>query len=1075
MPTLLWSDPATWTGTAGISPATGVPSAGDSVTIPSGVTVCVDVDTADLGMVNIMGTLTADDTVDVEFMADGIMVMSGGLLEIGTQAQPFKHKFIFTINGADPGFTDAASYGRPDNGLTGNVMMPAMRGIMAMSGGSISLFGAVPTRTKTKINEHAVAGTRKLTLADNVNWKAGDKIAISLTDYYGYGETEVLELSQDTFGGKDVYLTTPLQDFRWGRLQYVTSSGMSLVDDGSVTANSEDVPLYLDQRAEVIHMTRNIVIQAPDDALWADGGDGPNGTVASNNTGLGFGVHTMIMRGASIARANGVEFVRCGQSQRIERYGWHWHIMNYSGPTYIGPDMDPANHHVKNCTFYNSANRAVNIHGTCGVEVEETYAVKIRGHAFFMEDGSEERNSITDCVAMDVRSPAGKILITGRNSYIDGGSFANSSHNFFYSQNCCIKINDREASGFWITNPLNRVERNWASECAGMGIWNSFADQVFGLTAGATNSSGNPIVPKRYHHTAFNDNVGHSCATQGLKTQSPVIDEAGRTGAAYYDHDKADDGVTDDVRTIKFHRNSSWKNNSSGYGNRIRNPNYINWIMADNHGTDFVGATRRVPESQGGAASELRSALMIGESLNNANRQPHYRVKPFVTMRSSRRGVASYHFTLGSFDLTVVNYPLQVLDVHNYPITTGGSEVMAGGGGLISMGDLYLNPFESFFFMPGLQLINSSAGFVSPPAYFNGYPVRGPWPSNGVVSGDSGPSDYLHNSITTAVEDYWGYWGPARNHIVVNEPFFTHDMSPSAVPVDSSQGTLNLRGWTGFSTDGSRTPIAEPNPFEPYAYSTPDRMFGIGAIHPRLYNGAYPGPYGGSERLLVAKFDRLDKTTLNSVGDYIVGSGDQNRNGGVDFGSIANNPGSNTSQYMYTLFGFRHFGAMNHGYYKISYPGDPNATDTNLIQEEPVFAPPNVVFSLITENLWEADDWVIFCLPWDGNTTPYGRYQSGAIQGPLSSAISTGQGRRMDATGTSLQDVLNSSDGSVMWQDSANDVVWVKLAGGLEPLNAWMSNAQRAALTRSDVETTGVGEYMRRSLFQIRPTDPTTW
>ena len=1075
MPTLLWSDPATWTGTAGISPTTGVPTAGDSVTIPSGVTVCVDVDTADLGMVNIMGTLTADDTVDVEFMADGIMVMSGGLLEIGTQAQPFKHKFIFTINGADPGFTDAAAYGRPDNGLTGNVMMPAMRGIMAMSGGSISLFGAVPPRTKTKINEHAVAGTRKLTLADNVNWKAGDKIAISLTDYYGYGETEVLELSQDTLGGKDVYLTTPLQDFRWGRLQYVTSAGMSLVDDGSVTANAEDVPLYLDQRAEVIHMTRNIVIRAPDDALWADGGDGPNGTVATNNSGLGFGVHTMIMRGAPIARANGVEFYRCGQSQRIERYGWHWHVMNYSGTSYLGPDMDPANHHVKNCTFYDSANRAVNIHGTCGVEVDETYAVKIRGHAFFMEDGSEERNSITDCVAMDVRSPAGKIRITGRNSYIDGGSFGNSSHNFFYSQNRCIKFNDREAAGFWITNPLNRVERNWASECAGPGIWNSFAGQVFGLTAGATNSSGNPIIPTNHYYTAFNDNVGHSNAKHGLMTRFNVINEVGNTGDGYYNHEKAADGVTDEIRPIEFYRNSSWKNNDNGYGNRVRNPNYNNWIMADNHGADFIGAVRRAPESQGAAASELRNALLIGESLNNTNRQPHYRVRPFVTRRAARRGVASYHFTLNSYELTAVNYPLEILDTHNYPRPSGRNEMKAGGG-LVSMGDLYLSSFETFFFMPGFQLINSSAGFVSPPPYFNGYPVRGPWPpANGIVASDDGFNDYIHHSLTTAVEDYWGYWGPAGNHIVVNEPFFTHDMSPSAVPVDQSQGTLNLRTWTGFSTDGSRTPIAEPTPFEPYAYSTPDRMFGIGAIRPRLLaNGDLPSPFSGSDRLLVAKFDRLDTSTLDSVGDYIVGSGDQNANGGINFGSIANNPGSNTSQYMYTTFAFRHFGAMNHGYYKISYPGDPTATDTNLIQEEPVFAPPNVVFSLSTLNLWEADDWIILCLPWDGNTTPYGRYQSSAFHSSITNAVNTGQGRRMDATGTSLQDVVNS-DGSVMWQDSANNVVWIKLAGGLEPYSTWTSNAQRAALTRADVETIRVEDYMRRTLFQIRATEQTTW
>lgn len=1067
---LLWSNPATWTETPGISPNTGVPVNGDAVTIPMGVTVCVDVDTADLGMVNIMGTLTADDTADVELMADGIMVMNGGLLEIGTQANPFKHKFIFTINGNDPGFTTAANSGRQDNGLTGNVMMPAMRGIMAMSGGSISLFGDVPNRTKTKLNEHAPAGTRRLTLADNVNWKAGDNIAISITDFYGYGETEYLEIAEDTRGGKEVRLATPLKDARWGRLQYVTSEGMALVSDSSVTANAEDVTLYLDERAEVIHMTRNIVIRAPDDSQWADAGDG-----SGNDSGLGFGVHTMIMRGAPVARANGVEFVRCGQAQRIERYGWHWHIMNYSGSTYLGPDMDPANHHVKNCTFYQSANRAVNIHGTCGVEVEETYAVNIRGHAFFMEDGSEERNSVTDCVAMDVRNPAGKQVITNRNHYVDGGGFAGSNHQLYFSRDRCIKRNDRLASGFWITNPLNRVERNWSSECAGFGIWNSFATQVFGLTAGATNNQGNPIVPANHYYTAFNDNVGHSCLHTGLKTELGVINEQGDTGANYFRHDKDTDGVTDLYEPQHFYRNSSWKNNDNGYGNRVRNPHYNNWVMADNHGSDFVGAVRRAGVSGLEEASELRNALLVGESLNNDNTFPSYRLNPYVQRRAARRGVASYHFTLNSYELTAVNYPLEVLDTNTYPLTTGRNELKAGGG-LISMGDLYLSAFESFYFMPGLQLINSSAGFVSPPPYFNGYPVRGPWPSsNGVTTSDSQPSDYVHHSLTTAFEDYWGYWGPAENHIIVNEPFFTHDMSPSAVPVDPSQGTRNLRNWTGFSTDGARTPIFEPNPSEPYAYSTPDRMFGLGAFNARLRDGQMPGLFSGSDRLRPIRFERLNKSNLSVVDEYTVGMGDQNRNGGVDFGSVASNPGSNTRRYMYTTFSFSHFGAMNHGYYKISYPGSPTATDTNLIQTEPVIAPPTEVFSLYTQNLWEDDDWTILCLPWDGNTTPYGRYESGGFTGSISTAVSAGRARRVDATGNSLQDVINSPDGTVMWQDSANNVVWVKLAGGLGPADGWISNAQRASLTRADVETTGVREYMRLSLFQIRPTVQDNW
>ena len=1030
-------------------------------------------------MVNISGTLTADDTRDIHFTADGIMIMMGGLLEVGTESQPFQHKFVFTINGADPGFQTARTMHRSDNALTGNTAMPAMRGLMVMAGGSLSLVGAVPQRTKTKLNQHANAGDFHLTLADTVDWKKGDHIAISTTDYYGYGETEVLELDRDTLGSPNLHLTSPLVSGRWGRLQYATSSGMSLVDDGTAPLPNEDVPSFLDERAEVIHLTRNILIQAPDDALWNNGGDD-----TGNNSGAGFGVHTMIMRGALVARANGVEFRRCGQAQRLERYGWHWHVMSYSGtgPGSWQSDLNPVDHHVKNCTFYDSANRAVNIHGTCGVEVDETYAVKIRGHAFFLEDGSEERNTITDCVAMDVRNPAGKVLIPGRNYGVDGGSYQGSNNQISRSNDRCIKLHDQKASGFWITNPLNRVERNWASECAGAGIWNSFADQVFGLTAGVYNSADNPIVPRKHHYNGFNDNVGHGCLRNGIRTHGPVIDDAGRTGSAYMEHDVAPDGVSANESPMRLSRNSIWKNNDNGYFNRVRNPEYVAWTCADNHGIDFTGATRT-----GAKPSELRDSLMIGESLNNENHFPSYKIPPFTQTRRPRRGAASYHFSLIARDCLIVNYPLRVQSATNQPYVDGRHE-MLGGGGFISGADNYLDPFTSYYFMPGLQLVNSSAGYVSPPPYFNGYPLRGPYarsPSGSGSDSDWMPRDYLHFSLTTAVEDFWGYWGPERSYIITNEPFFTHDMSASAVPVDASHGPANLRDWDGFvEGDGAMapTPLAQGTAGKPYAYSTPDRMFGIGAIRPRLIQsgtsqGQYPTPWSGSDHELVMRLDRLDTLTRQPVDEYIIGLG---KSGKFDFltssyftttyPGATGNPANPKKNFLKTTFGFRHFGAMQGGYYKITFPGDPNASDTRLVQGEPKLGPADVVFSLVTENLFrhplqgDAElDWIILCVPWSGTVVPHGRYEMGNFSSLSNSRI-------MHASGLSITDVENSADGSVMWHDTANNELWFKLVGGLTPAPGWITPTQRRALTEVDVANTSYEEYKRRALFQVRAT-----
>ena len=58
----LWSDPDTWT------PQT-IPADGDDVTIPEGMDIILDVNTADLGILNIEGSLSFDDA-NLELTAD---------------------------------------------------------------------------------------------------------------------------------------------------------------------------------------------------------------------------------------------------------------------------------------------------------------------------------------------------------------------------------------------------------------------------------------------------------------------------------------------------------------------------------------------------------------------------------------------------------------------------------------------------------------------------------------------------------------------------------------------------------------------------------------------------------------------------------------------------------------------------------------------------------------------------------------------------------------------------------------------------------------------------------------------
>lgn len=994
---LPWSSPTAWS----FRPA-GQPMPGDDITIPAGISIILDTDTVPLGQLTIEGEVIADDNQDVSITADGI-VLNQGKLQIGSESNPFTHKATITLTGDRPPHFDPSVTGRPDNALTNGP--GTARGLMVRNQASLILIGETPEITKTKLNNHANPGDTFLTFKDKVDWKKDDEIALAITDYYGYGETEILTLANDSNNALGVTLTTPVQDFRWGMLQYATPDGMSLTPYwGDFENVGNDVPRVLDERAEVVNMTRNIVIQGADDADWVN---------------EEFGAHVMVMGLNSVARVDGVQFRRVGQKQAIGRYPFHWHVLSYSNGQYVG-DVDLNDHYVKNSSVYKSSNRAVVIHGTCGATVEDTYAVDIKGHAFFLEDGSERRNTISDCVAMNVYNPDGKQKAS--NTPPQNGSL-------FYQRYTAIKKHDNRASGFWLTNPDNTIVRNTASECI-IGIWNSFAEQCFGDTANVQ------LVPLDLQILRFEDNVGHSCAVHGMVTNDIVIDEAGSTGVMYF-------GINDsDPRVLK--NAVIWKNNKDGYSNRVSKPHYINWIQADNHGGDFIGASR--------GGGRIYGMLAVGESLNNANRKPLDNIYPFKTQRAPRKGPASYHFFLNTHDALVINYPLEITSLATHP-NPDGRAGRDSGGGFLRMEDLYLHSFESFYFMPGWELINSSAGFITPPPYYHGYPIR-------YLGGPPNPNlrpDFIHSPRTTAIEDTWGYWGPAGNYLIPNETFWTYDLDPTAVPTDANRFPENLRPWDN----------------QTYSYSTPDRFFGIGGIRPRLQNGNFPTMWGGSDRDLVHKFDRLDSNG-NVVASWSLGDASND----FDFNAAPQNVNwpngniysSDPTSKMYTVFSFRHFGAQNNGFYGISFPGDPMSTNIDYVQHDAKLSPPDTVVQLITSNLWRQDDWVIFRLPWDGQTTPYGRYEIGSFGGNVNASLNQGRARLMNATGTSLQDVINSPDGSVMWQDSQNDVVWVKLAGGLNPPSNYLTNAERLALTREDVDNVEARDYSRDSLFQLRAT-----
>lgn len=339
--TFKWSDPASWESGQ-------VPSVGQTIEIPKGKEILLDVSPPALKGLTINGTLVFADK-DINLTAEWIMVHGEGKLEIGVPGKPYTRKATITLTGAEG---DA-------NGVMG--MKMGWRVLGVMGGGTLSMIGQERT-SWTKLNATVNKGQNKITLAEATDWKAGDKIVIASTDFdYDQAETFTIQ----SISGTTVTLDKAVQFMHYGQLQ---------------TYNGRTV----DQRAEVGLLSRNIVIQGAADSVTSK-----------------FGGHVMVMAD-STGIVDSVEFINMGQENRMGRYPIHWHMMGDSS----------SGQYVRNSSIYNSFNRCVTIHGSNGVKVQNNVTYNIPGHCFFLEDGAEINNVIENNLGIAVEKPAdGKALL----------------------------------------------------------------------------------------------------------------------------------------------------------------------------------------------------------------------------------------------------------------------------------------------------------------------------------------------------------------------------------------------------------------------------------------------------------------------------------------------------------------------------------------------------------------------------------------------------------------------------------------------------------------------------------------
>ena len=643
--------PPEGTGTAWTT-VFGTTLATDAVTISAGDTVRLDGNHL-AQSIDVLGTLIIPVNISTSLTTGYINIGANGVLMTdGGATLPPQYTHTITLNGTEVSRTartvSGTSLGFTNNGVG--------RSIQVQPGGKLNLFGTSPTIKRTKLNAHAAASTNTFTLADSTGWLAGDEIVIGTTDFYGVSVPEKLTL-QSNASGTTVQTTTTIASARWGALQYVTDSGMSLTA-GTLTGapagigTASATPTTVDERAMVINLTRNIVIQGANDTAW---------------TTSKFGAHCMFMGRTSDIKLDGVQFRRVGQAGAIGRYPIHWHMMSYDmsagmnvpSPTGTFLGAVVGEHYAKNCSISESGQRMIVLHGTHGVTLDANVGFDITGHAIFLEDGAEQDNVITNNVVMKVRAP------TSGNKLLNHDVAATAAP---------LGVNSTIGSAcYWNTNPQNTFQNNWANDSAGAGFWSAFSEQCFGLSINvALNPMYTPI-------TLIDGTVSMGHAGAGQLTNDRVFNDKGDTGQQRY----MATFLGNPIKNLQLYKNSS-----GGYSNRIDEGKYQNFICADNAGMDVFGQATI-------ETSVMVNTLVVAESLNNTNSK---------RLSSYKAAFATYHELLNFKNIIAVGYKY-IDGAQDYGTST------FTGGGLFRIWDLYTQGIFTFSENTGFKLIDCTPPF----------------------------------------------------------------------------------------------------------------------------------------------------------------------------------------------------------------------------------------------------------------------------------------------------------------------------------------------------------------------------
>jgi cell migration-inducing and hyaluronan-binding protein len=570
MRTARWSDPTAW-------PGGKVPREGEAVTIARDMNVVLDVTPPALRSLTVNGRLSFADERDIDLTSEWIY-LAGGELAIGSETRPYTHNASITLT---------------DNVRDEDINTMGDRGIM-LAGGTLSLHGD-RTNAWTKLAATAKAGSAQIQVLNAGGWRNGDRIVVASTDF---DPKQAEERTVTAVRGNRVTLDRPLEYMHYGEITY-----------------------GVDERGEVGLLTRNIRIQASDDAETSY-----------------FGGHIMAMAGSKMF-VSGVELSRMGQNMHLARYPIHWHILGEGQGQYI-----------RNSAIHDTYSRCVTVHGTNNLQVENNVTFNTVGHCFFLEDAVEHGNQFVHNLAIQTKChPDGKPCVPTDLTLAHQSPAGQSAPDILIPS-------DNTAASFWITNPDNVYRDNVAAGSEAIGFWIALPQHPTGAFQDREGSAN--IWPRRTPLREFSGNTAHSNFDGIMFDRGPAANGTFNVGGAgHLGYTDPTDASSQPVVAV-IDSYTGYKNRNGAIWSRGENHLYRNMKLADNaigftHASGAVGAapfTSRVVDS-----------LFVGESDNIGNpRTPaevaYGRSLPKQAADFPIRGYEYYDYRHEVANTTFVNY-----------------------------------------------------------------------------------------------------------------------------------------------------------------------------------------------------------------------------------------------------------------------------------------------------------------------------------------------------------------------------------------------------------------------------------